>query len=81
MDEKEKQASVPYFIHEGQMARMERIIHKLSLTIVAVLAVALILFVVNNVIWLHYVERTQTHEQVEVADAGVYEQPDTGADQ
>lgn len=23
MDEKEKQASVPYFIHEGQMARME----------------------------------------------------------
>ena len=67
--EEEKQAVVPYFIHEGQMARMERITKRLTVTIVAVLAVALIMFVINNVIWLRYVK--------EVSNAGVYEQSDT----
>lgn len=83
MDENEKHASVPYFVHEGQMARMERIIHKLSTTIILVLAVALVMFVVNNVIWLNYVRNnkaTDKTEITEVSDAGVYQQPDQGPD-
>lgn len=83
MEENEKQASVPYFVHEGQMARMERIIHKLSTTIILVLAVALVMFVVNNVIWLNYVRNNKTTDKTEiteVSDAGVYQQPDQGPD-
>ena len=77
MNEIEKQATVPYFVHEGQMARMERIIRMLAALLVACVA----LFVVNNVIWMRY-----TSKQVELArgqgvsDAGgVHEQPNPGA--
>lgn len=75
MDEREKQASVPYFIHEGQMARMERITKRLSITIIAVLAVALIMFIINNMIWLNYIQTIQPHE---VQNVGVHEQSDQG---
>lgn len=75
--EEEKRASVPYFIHEGAMARMERIIRILAMLLVA----ALIIFVINNVVWMKYVEK-QTAQTVveEVADAGLYQQSDPGID-
>jgi len=80
MEEKEKQASVPYFIHEGAMARMERIIKILTRTIVAVLLVAVILFIINNVIWMRYTDKLRQETQnIEVSD-GVQQQPDGGAD-
>ena len=66
MEEKEKQASVPYFIHEGQMARMERTNRRLCYTIVAVLAVGLVMFVINNLIWMKYTS-TQPKATVEVS--------------
>lgn len=109
MDEKEKQASVPYFIHEGVMTRMERVIETMKesgadsmgkmkeavqemsennkrmlsalRTVCIALVLAVIVFVIgytiNNNSWIRYVEGLHT----EVTDAGVYEQPDTGADQ
>lgn len=82
MPENENQAAVPYFIHEGMVARMERIIKMLTRTIIAVLAVAIILFIVNNMIWMKYVETQRQEAVVEevLTDAGVHEQPDTGTD-
>lgn len=77
MDEKEKQASVPYFIHEGQMARMERVIRILA----ALLVAAIILFIVNNVIWMKHTDKQVAEARAEVLNAGVYQQSDQGADQ
>ena len=79
--EQEKQASVPYFVHEAQMARMERIIRRLFVTIVVTVAVTLIMFIVNNVIWMRYVE--SEYHQGQGAGTTVeqlYEQPDQGTD-
>lgn len=82
MQEQEKQASVPYFVHEGTVARMERIITRLTKTIVAVLAIAIILFIINNVIWMRYVEQQKAATITEgVQDAaGVHQQSDGGPD-
>lgn len=81
MEEKEKQAAVSYFVYEGSQARMERIVNKLTVTIVLVLAVALVMFIANNVIWMHYIRTQQPPTTVEeVVDAGVYQQSDPGAD-
>ena len=60
------------------MARMERIIKCLAATVISVLAVALIMFVINNVIWLRYVERNNTQATEAVTDAGIHQQPDAG---
>jgi flagellar biosynthesis/type III secretory pathway M-ring protein FliF/YscJ len=83
MNENEKQAVVPYFIHERDMERMMRIIRILA----ALLVAALVIFVINNVIWMKYVERQQKQAAVqetaieEIIDAeGVHEQPDQGTD-
>ena len=74
MTEIEKQATVPYFVHEGQMARMERIIKVLAVLLVACVA----LFVVNNVIWMRYTQRQVELARQGASDAGVYEQSDPG---
>lgn len=42
-------ASIPYFAHEGMMARCERIIKKL----VVALVVTIVLIFVSNAIWLY----------------------------
>lgn len=77
MPEEEKQASVSYFVHEGMMTKMYKIIKILSWLLVA----ALVIFVINNVIWMGYVERQRAEYAIEeVADAGVYQQPDQGTD-
>ena len=79
MDENEKQASVPYFVHEGQMARMERTNRRLCYTIVAVLAVGLIMFVINNLIWMKYTS-TQAKTPVEVSDNAAPGERNTAGD-
>ena len=74
MEENEKQACVPYFIHEGQMARMERIIRILAALLVASIA----LFIVNNVVWMRYADRQIEAARQGAGHAGVHEQSDTG---
>ena len=78
MSEEQKQASVPYFVHEGTVARMERIIRILAGLLVA----SLIIFLLNNLVWMRYTERQKTDAYMEGAHdaAGVHEQPDEGAD-
>ena len=69
----EKQASVPYFIHEGQMARMERIIRRLIVLLVATIA----LFIVNNVFWMLYTEHQVAEARADGgSNGGVYQQSD-----
>lgn len=83
MDEKqEKQATVPYFIHEGDMARMETAMEKLKKALIAVcvtlafvVTVFAVTFTVNNSNWIKYAE---TLKQMET-DNGIHEQPDQGA--
>ena len=72
----DNKASVPYFIHEGAMARMERIIRILAGLLVA----ALIIFVINNIVWMKYVEKQLTETAIEVVADGVYQQPDKTTD-
>ena len=74
MNETEKQATVPYFIHEGQMARMERVIRLLA----ALLVVSIALFILNNVVWMRYTEKQVAEARQGVSDAGIHEQPDSG---
>jgi len=76
MPENDKQASVPYFIHEGAMARMERIIRILA----ALLVASLIIFVINNIVWMRYVEKQRAEAAIEVVADGIYQQPDTTTD-
>ena len=60
-EQDEMQASVPYFVHEGVITRMYRIIRMLALLLVA----ALVIFVINNVIWMRYVERQRAEMSAE----------------
>lgn len=73
----EQQASVPYFVHEGMMTRMYRIIRILALLLVA----ALVIFVLNNIVWMKYVERQRVVTTVEEPyAAGIYQQSDASPD-
>lgn len=61
MEEKDYQASVPYFIHEGVLNRMERNNKRLLIALI----VAVIALVVNNCAWLVY-ENSQSRPPIEV---------------
>lgn len=74
----ENQASVPYFIHEGQMARMERIIRVLSIVLAILMIFTIGLFITNNVIWMRYTDAQVQMARTEVCNDGVYQQPDQG---
>ena len=90
MQENEKQASVPYFIHEGDMARMDMAMDRMvtamdkmkyalrtvCLTLVLVVLLFVVAYTINNNNWRKYVERMQT----EVTDAGIHQQPDQSPD-
>lgn len=80
MTEAENQANIPYFVHEGTVARMERIINRLTRTIVLVLAISIVLFIINNLIWMRYVEQQHAAPEIEVVADGVYQQPDKTTD-
>ena len=83
MSENEKQASVPYFVHEGTVARMERMFRLTVCALVIALSVCVISFVVNDTRWRAYCDTLDARYQTvieEVQHAGVLEQPDQGAD-
>ena len=48
MEEKKTPENVPYIVHEGDMARLERSNKRLLIA----LAIALIVMLLNNVAWL-----------------------------
>lgn len=81
MAEEEKQASVPYFIHEGMVSRMERIIRMLTKALIIVVAVVLTLFIVNNIVWMKYMNAQMSEQIIEkVYDTGIHEQSDQDTD-
>lgn len=41
---------VPYIVHEGSVARLERIIKRLTLALI----IAILLIFVSNAVWLYY---------------------------
>lgn len=59
MDEKKVPESVPYIVHEGDMARLERSNKRLLIA----LAIALIIMLLNNVAWLVHEHVTVQSEQ------------------
>ena len=73
LSEVEQQASVPYFVHEGTMARMERVFRIAVISLVVALALSLVALLVNDARWRHYCTTiedryngetsTQLHEQ------------------
>lgn len=83
MEEKEKQASVSYFVHEGVVSRMERMFHVTVAALVLALVVCVVSFVFNDMAWRKYCDTLETRYETVVEglqDAGVYEQPDAGTD-
>ena len=82
MSDKEEQAVVPYFAHEGALARMERI-HKFTiLALVFALVVCLIAFVINDTSWRRHYDTLDSryYQLVEEVHNGVYEHTDTQSD-
>jgi len=79
--EEEKQAAVPYFVHEGTMARMERVFKITVIALVAALAVAVCSLIANDIMWRQYCnaleERYTTNAEV---PNGVYQQSDSESD-
>lgn len=80
MEEQEKRATVPYFIHEGQMARMERIIRIVSTVFVIALLIVMAAFVINDNNWRRYCQNVGAQRTNEVTNAGVYQQPNAEPD-
>ena len=82
MQEQEKQASVPYFIHEGIMTRMERLFKITVAALVTALVVAVMALVINDTLWRKHCDSLEQRigsYEVEHA-AGVHQQPDGGPD-
>ena len=75
MSEEERQATVPYFVHEGVMARMERIFRITVGALILALAVSVISFVVNDSLWRSYCQKIE-ERYANGNDAGIHEQPD-----
>ena len=83
MSENEKQATVQYFVHEGMVARMERMFKITVCALVIALAVSVISLVINDAQWRRYCDTLDARYQLvveEVRNAGVYQQSDTQSD-
>ena len=50
MNPEERTAQIPYFAHEGMMARQERTIRRLTVALI----VTIVLIFASNVVWLIY---------------------------
>ena len=48
------QANVPYFVHEGQMARMERIMRTICIVFLIALLIVSSALVINDCYWRSY---------------------------
>lgn len=68
MEEEEKTALIPYYVHEGELNRMERVVKKLWIA----LLVLFLAFVGTNVGWIIYESQFETYlyEQELQTDTG-----------
>lgn len=57
MDENDRPESVPYIVHEGAMARMERALKRTTIALV----VAIVLLFASNIAWLVYESQFDTY--------------------
>jgi flagellar basal body-associated protein FliL len=62
MDEKKLPENVPYLVHEGDMARLERSNKRLLIALIA----ALIVMLLNNIAWLTYNHFNQSDTTQEI---------------
>lgn len=76
----EKNATIQWFVHEGMMARVERIFRLTVIALVVALAISVAALVVNDCKWRESYEALsqQYAELVEETD-GVQQQPNGGA--
>ena len=69
----DNKAMIPYFAHEGEMARMERVIKRLWITVILLI----VLLVGTNGAWLwyesqfEYYEETTVEQEVESEDGNI----------
>lgn len=64
MEQNEEQKMIPYFCHEGDMARAERTIKRLWILCILLI----ILLVGTNIAWIHYENQWETAETVVTQD-------------
>lgn len=55
--------NIPYFVHEGEMVRMERIIKRLWITVILLI----ILLVGTNTVWIVYENQFEYYEETTVS--------------
>ena len=68
MNPEERTAQIPYFAHEGMMARQERTVRRLSLALI----MSVILIFASNVIWLYgWMQYDYTGEETQVKNVDV----------
>lgn len=51
--------NIPYFVHEGEMVRMERIVKRLWITVILLI----ILLVATNGAWLYFESQWEYYEE------------------
>jgi len=61
----EEIATIPYFVHEGAMAREERNRTRLLIALVLSLAISLAFLFANNLAWLTYNDRKEARYAAE----------------
>lgn len=62
---------IPYFVHEGEAARLERTIKRLWILCIVIF----VAFVVSNLAWLHYemqFEDIEVSQDVDTGDGAAY---------
>lgn len=84
MEEEEKQAQVPYFVHEGMVARMERMFKMTVIALVFALAVCVCSLVINDTMWRKHCDSLESrYEKIYEGlqyDARIHEQSDQSTD-
>lgn len=62
----DNKAMIPYFAHEGEMVRMERIIKRLWITVILLI----VLLVGTNGAWLYFESQWEYYETTEIDQDG-----------
>lgn len=80
----EKQASVPYFVHEGMVARMERMFKLTVISLIFALAFCVCSLVINDMMWRKHVDSLESrYEKIYESiqnNSGIHEQSDQDFD-
>ena len=94
LNEEERQAAVPYFIHEGDMTRMDMAMDKLlkanqhmrdavrlvCITLIAVVLLFVVGYTINNCEWIKYAETLQEGAGHGDQQTEIHQLPDPGID-